>query len=361
MSRLMEFAVCCTNQCAWKCCQTKKGDINVRKFSQNIHRLINFDNLSPLICESSVYLNENEQTILKIGYNPLHFFEIITRMESKTKHSTILTSTELNELLEFLSNNFDENNTWRLLYTNIRPGMKFVIDLKATEPRSFSLHIGRKYLAVDEETLYALLRKKSYIKNYILLLEQRRKSYESMLFNLFNHFCYDGKSLKFATDLACSKYYVNNFFDEIINFHCDCINKNFAIDIGANFSEWFSKCVPIFIKTTMLNETDRLESFSSSDWPHNKKYINVKKLAKSGLYFTGEKDVVSCAFCCIELYDWKLDDNPVLDHHKYSPKCSFLTEPKRSLNIPIGDDKKIEELLSILPKIGDSDEVDFRK
>lgn len=156
----MEFAAC-ANQCAWKCCQNKKGNINVRKFSQNIHRLINFHSLSPLICERSVYLNENEQMILKLGYSPLNFFEIITRIESKNKLSATLTSDELSDLMEFLSNNFNENNTWKSLYTNIKPGMRFIIDLKATEPRTFSLHIGRKYLAIDEETLYALLRKKS--------------------------------------------------------------------------------------------------------------------------------------------------------------------------------------------------------
>lgn len=100
----------------------------------------------------------------------------------------------------------------------------------------------------------------------------------------------------------------------------------------------------------MLNEVDRLSSFSSHDWPHNKKYINVKKLARTGLYFTGERDVVGCAFCNIQLHDWKIDDNPVLDHHKYSPKCTFLINPKQCFNIPIGDEKKIERLLSILPK-----------
>lgn len=181
-----------------------------------------------------------------------------------------------------------------------------------------------------------------------------------MLLNLISHFCYDGKSLKLATELAQSKYHLNSFFDEMITFHCDCIDKIFTSEIGANFSEWFAKCVPIFMRTMMLNENERLESFSSEDWPHNKRYINVKYLAKTGFYYTGQRDIVSCAFCRIELHDWKFNDNPILDHYKFSPKCPFLIDSKRCLNVPIGSNKKLERLLSVIPKNNVSDEVDLK-
>lgn len=357
----MEFAACCTNQCAWKCCQTNENNkANIKKFGYNVRTKMNIYDSSPLISERSVYLNENNQTTLKLGCSPDHFFEVFARLESKTKNSVKLTSDELTDLIEFLSKTFDINNTWKLPYEKQTSGMKFVIDMKQTEPRIFSLHIGRKYLTIDEDTLNTMLEKKSYIQHYILLLEQIRKSYESMLFNLVSHFCYENKSLKYATDLARSKYYVQHFFDEILNFHAGCIDKTFSTEIGANFMKWFTKCVPIFIKTTMLNETNRLDSFSSREWKHDKKYINVKKLAKSGLYFTGERDVVGCAFCNVQLHDWKTDDNPILDHYKYAPKCPFLSDPKRSPNVPIGDVNKIQQLFAILPKDHIYDEPEYR-
>lgn len=364
MSRFMEFATCSTNQCAWKCCRTNENNkTNVKKFGQNVRTQMNIYNSSPLISECSVYLNEKNQTILKIGCSPQHFFEVIARFESKTKNFVSITSDELTDFMEFLSNNFDVNNTWKKPNEKTSSEMKFIIDLKQTEPRIFSLRIGRKYLTIDEDTINAILQKKTYIEHYILLLEKKRKSYELMLFNLISHFCHENKTLTFATDLARSKYYIYNYFDEILNFHGDCIESTFALEIGTNFTKWFSKCVPIFIKTMMLNETQRLESFSSREWPHDKKYINVKKFAKSGLYFTGERDVVGCAFCNVQLHEWKSDDDPILDHYKYAPKCPFLNNPKRSLNVPIGDEKRIEQLFSIIPKISELnvyDEPDFR-
>lgn len=365
MSRFMEFSACCKNKCAWKCCGTNEDNtINLMKFGRNVRTQMK--TLTPLylISERGVHLNEKNQIILKIGCSPQHFFEVIARFESPMKNSVVLTSEEVSNLMEFLDTNFNENEIWKSPYELneyqlMTPSMKYVIELKPAELRTFSLRIGRKYLTIDEESLMSLLRKKNFIEHYMLVLGTSRRMYESRFFNLTSHFCYENKTLKDATDLSRSKYYVHHFFDEILNFHWDCIDKTFAIEIGANLSEWFSKCVPIFIKTIMLNEVDRLKSFSSSGWPHDKKYINVKNLAKSGLFYTGERDVVGCAFCNVQLHDWKFDDNAVLDHHKYSPKCSFLIDPKTSPNVAIGDEKKIAQLLSVLPKVHDYDVADY--
>lgn len=356
MSRLMELAMFCKEQFVWKCCRTKENNtINAKKFGYNVRRLNNTYNSLQLICERNVYLSEKNETILKIGCSPQHFFEVFARIESKTKNAFILSIDELTDLMEFLNINFNENGTWKSPYENFihqrtTSDMKYAIDMKPIELRTFSLHIGRKYLTIDEESLIEILSKKTYIEKYILLFKETQKSCETVVVNLLSHFCGDN-TLKIATDMSSSNWYVQQFFNEVLNFQCECIvETSFPIEIGANFSEWFSKCVPIFIKTTMLNEVDRLESFSSSEWPHDKRYISVKKLAKSGLYFTGERDVVGCAFCNIQLHDWNFGDNPVLDHHKYSPKCPFLLDSRRCFNVPIGDEKQIERMLSILDR-----------
>lgn len=356
MSRFMEFAMCCKNECAWKCCGTNENNtINVKKFGHNICSQSKSFNPMYLIGERNFYLNAKNEMKLKIGASPQHFFEVFARFESPMKNSVLLKSDELQSLLTFLTKHFNVDDTWNPphefnKHQLVTPDMKYVIELKPAELRTFSLRIGRKYLTIDEESLNSLLQKKSFIENYISVLETKRRSHESMLFNLASHFCYENKTYKEATDFSHSKYYVHHFFDEIINFHCDCIEKSFVIEIGSNMLEWFSKCVSLFVKTLMLNEVDRLKSFSSTDWPHDKKYINVKNLAKSGLYYRGERDVVACVFCNVQLHDWKFDDNPILDHQKYSPKCIFLAAPKQTSNVPIGDDKKIQQLFSVLPK-----------
>lgn len=365
MSRLKEFvAPCASDQYFWKCCQpSEKNIINVKKFEQNVRTQLKSDNSSRLLSERNFDLSEKYETMLTIGCCPQYFFDVVARIESQTTNSVMLKSDELTALMEFLSREFKENDLFKSPYDTFThmittPSAHYIIDLKAIELRKFCLRIGRKYLTIDEDTLNEILWKKPYIENYISMLEESRKSYQSELLKLMIHFCYDNEILKRAADSLRSKCYIHQFFDEIITFHFACIDKTFAIEIGANFLNWFGKCVPIFIKTKMLNEADRLASFSLSEWPHEKKYINVKKLAKSGLYFTGEKDVVACAFCNVQLHDWKPNDNPVLDHNKFSPKCPFLIDPKRSFNVPIGDERKIEKLLAIIPKNHDYDEPD---
>lgn len=356
MSRLMEFAACCKNMFVWDCCRTSENNaINVKRFGNNIRKKINVFNSWCLFNEHNIYLHEKNETKLKIGCLPEHFFEVTARIESKSKNVVVLNANELTDLIDFLIRNFDENDAWKCKHQQMKHTRH--IELKPMELRKFSLHIGRKYFTIDEETLHAMLRKKSYILDYVAQLDKMRKSCETMLFNLTSHFCYN-KTMKVATDLSLLERYVQHFFDEIRIFHCDCVNKNFALEIGANFAKWFAKCVPLFIKTIMADEAERLKTFSHDDWPHQKKIINVKKLAKSGLYYIGEKDVVYCAFCNIRLHDWKIEDNPILDHFKFSPNCPFLSDPKSCYNIAIGDEKKIDELLSIISTVG-NDEADM--
>lgn len=73
MSRFIEFASCCKNQCAWKCCASENNKINVQKFGHNVRTQLNVYDSVPLISERSVYLDESNTTILKIGCSP-HFF-----------------------------------------------------------------------------------------------------------------------------------------------------------------------------------------------------------------------------------------------------------------------------------------------
>lgn len=167
MSRFIEFASCCKNQCAWKCCASENNKINVQKFGHNVRTQLNVYDSVTLISERSVYLDESNTTILKIGCSPQFFFEVIARMEFKTKNSVKLTSDELADFMTFLCENFDANNIWKIKNDKQTSPMKFVIDMKQTEPRAFSVRIGRKYLTIDENVMKEMLRKKSYIEHYI--------------------------------------------------------------------------------------------------------------------------------------------------------------------------------------------------
>lgn len=302
---------------------------------------------NPLISEYSVNLNEHQ---MKIGCNPFQYFEIAVQIESSANRSVELTVQEFTTIVDVLTYNFDPDYK-KLIINNASFNGKLNIYLEQTECRSFTICIGQKQFSIDEETIAVLLQKILFIMNYIEFLEKEiRSSREKMLLTLLIHFFHECKTLKRATEASYNANHLQQFFEEFIIFHPDCVDKSFTLEIASNYSNWFAQTAQLFFKTAMVNERERLKTFSDG-WPHHKKkFINVKMMAKSGLYFTGEGDVAACAFCGTTLHEWRYGDNPIMDHYKYSWMCPFLNEPKKTCNIPIENDSEIDEMLSIIPR-----------
>lgn len=51
--------------------------------------------------------------------------------------------------------------------------------------------------------------------------------------------------------------------------------------------------------------------------------VSAKELAKAGFYYKNYLDVC-CAFCKLEIYKWRSNDNPIDEHFKYHKKCKFV-------------------------------------
>ena len=47
-------------------------------------------------------------------------------------------------------------------------------------------------------------------------------------------------------------------------------------------------------------------------------------LSRAGFSYTQEKDKVKCHVCGGKLYNWKENDDPVIEHLRYFPDCTFL-------------------------------------
>lgn len=75
------------------------------------------------------------------------------------------------------------------------------------------------------------------------------------------------------------------------------------------------------------SEAIRLESFQH--WPCMS--MKPEKLAAAGFYYTGESDKVKCFECHVEISQWLPDDDPMVDHQRWSAKCRFIR------NIPCGN------------------------
>jgi len=80
-------------------------------------------------------------------------------------------------------------------------------------------------------------------------------------------------------------------------------------------------------------EIARLNSFVN--WPVL--FIDPKKLAAAGFFYTKKNDAVRCFMCLIILSGWVEGDDPMVEHQRWSGKCKFV----RNLpcgNVPIGID-----------------------
>lgn len=70
----------------------------------------------------------------------------------------------------------------------------------------------------------------------------------------------------------------------------------------------------------MTNETERLKTFKN--WPVS--FLSAIDMAKCGFYYLNKNDEVRCAYCKIEIMNWKNGDDPESDHRRYAPQCPFI-------------------------------------
>lgn len=80
-------------------------------------------------------------------------------------------------------------------------------------------------------------------------------------------------------------------------------------------------------------ESARLDSFVN--WPLT--FIDPKKLAAAGFFYTKRDDEVRCFMCLIILSQWSEGDDPMVEHQRWSGKCLFVRNAPCG-NVPIGAD-----------------------
>ncbi|XP_076076498.1 inhibitor of apoptosis protein-like isoform X2 [Mytilus galloprovincialis] len=64
------------------------------------------------------------------------------------------------------------------------------------------------------------------------------------------------------------------------------------------------------------------------DWPANRDFLHPYDLAECGFFFTHFEDCVRCFHCGIGLRNWEEDDNPWVEHARWSRKCQYLIRRK---------------------------------
>ena len=88
-----------------------------------------------------------------------------------------------------------------------------------------------------------------------------------------------------------------------------------------------------YFSTDMTREENRLATFNAT-WPHEA-ILPGSLMTKAGFWFRGPKDRVECAFCRGRLVNFVEGDNPVGEHARHFPTCSFVKklseEPRKAV------------------------------
>lgn len=310
---------------------------------------------SRLMNAKTIYLNDdpNVQTSLTIGIDPNQVFEIKSIIENKSEGSYLkMDDGDLRGFLLFLDRAErvflqkdlgDEFKSW------------YSFNISKSHPCVYEFNLKGETMYIDEGTLRALCQVKLNIEWYLLCIRSDLSSFQRQFFKMM-HFVCDGVLMCKNSDYFehINSYYL---FNELTR-KCfrDGDSWKFVIEISTNFREWFLKSVPIYMEIMLLKESVRLHTFEAFHWPNDE--ICVKKLAQAGLYYTLESDQAACVFCDILIHKWEKDDVPIVEHYKFSPRCRFLVNSKRSLNEPdVLGVKSLEQILTTLPERG-YDEVD---
>lgn len=348
----------CLGSCDWSCCELSPQISIIRNhFWKSLDEKKDIaytfhSSEPPFIYEKVIHLNngKNIRSTFSIGLDPENKFEIGGRLEM-CKSGVILRMNynQMNSFMEFLKDY--ENQILRTLPIE-DIAAEYNIQIRKTQAFALDVNMNGCCINIDEDSLIKMCRMRTYIQEFISSLRIMSLDCEESFFKLLNHFNY-GKTFREACDLAETEHN-RMFLNEVVTFHCNCLDKKFVIEIATHFEQWFAKCVPYFWDTLMQNESARLQTFSSTEWPHDQYIVDVNKMAKSGFFFVGTSDQTQCAFCKVLLQKWEAGDDPIEEHFKYKPSCQFLMSLGKSLDV-----SELGKLSSVWKTKKSFDEVDL--
>lgn len=345
--------------CEWKCCMKQTHLYANRKYfwlcmNEMKHNDKSYESSNRMIYEQSIDLNTNDNSIRSafcIGLDPENKFQVAARIRVyATGECLSLDAKEFRGLMDFLE--FEKYSIFagtELKNSTMTQAKRYKVQICSTNERNIYEIVAHNHsIRIDLLSLKRLCTVRDYIERLKHTLEQKSNKSENEFFKLMSHFYY-GKTVNVAiTECECEQKR-ELYLRQIINFHCDCLDKAFMLEIALNCEIWFGLCIPYFIKTLMLNEFLRWQTFSNtSNWPNETSKICTRIMSKSGFYYSGTMDNTICAFCGINLHDWKADDVPIAAHFKSQPTCPYVLNHTKTLNVDNDKKNKLEEVMSTI-------------
>ena len=121
------------------------------------------------------------------------------------------------------------------------------------------------------------------------------------------------------------RYFCNickNYFSrkDALTRHMKSVHRATDIEYSYKFGAEPFSIKRMIMHYDMKYEKFRIESFKK--WPLP--YINVRELARNGLFYIGVDDIVECTFCQIRICNWESDDDVAKEHKKWAPYCPLI-------------------------------------
>ncbi|XP_042321080.1 baculoviral IAP repeat-containing protein 7 [Sceloporus undulatus] len=92
-------------------------------------------------------------------------------------------------------------------------------------------------------------------------------------------------------------------------------------------------------QSNMKSEEKRLRTFRQ--WA-DRAPVSPADLAAAGFFFVGPNDRVQCFCCGGVLYDWYAEDDPMVEHEKFFPRCPFI-QGRDVGNQPMPQEEEIQD------------------
>lgn len=201
-----------------------------------------------LIFEKYIHLNDECESVIVIGMSPPKKLTISARIEVGATAGVLrLDEGSLIDLLQCVDERFGQNA--------VHPKHRNVNIKQLFDERFFRIETDNGHIKLCLYALLALYRKRSLIMMLIKALE--RKQYERSLFKLLHHFCYDAGDRSVAVALRSYEPTMHKqcITDELCMLNCKCLEESFTLEIALNCLNWFTACVPLFIKSLMQTQT----------------------------------------------------------------------------------------------------------
>ncbi|AEN04026.1 apoptosis inhibitor 3 [Helicoverpa armigera NPV strain Australia] len=82
-----------------------------------------------------------------------------------------------------------------------------------------------------------------------------------------------------------------------------------------------------------LLKTESYRYVTFANWPVQYYFMDCAKMAQAGFYYLNKDDHVKCAFCKVEMMNWQHEDDPLEEHARWAPQCSYVKSIMSDANV----------------------------